>query len=293
MASGHRTPPSARFLSRGTRIGFRWSFAQQRPSLFGTIAGVIKTAQLRVYQPMGLAAEVAIEPALAVRIPPRQGRFGIVGESMADDALITDWRGEEYVCPRTPTLRMLEGVLAVRRAYGRMGGGAIVPEEVALDARRELDALQEAHPEYRSHILTSAWHVPMRWFVPFHPSGKELLKKDGYLTIRYRTPMPAALERLDRAIEILSRTEIPDTMVSEIEELRSWLDPFDHHTMVELDYCDVGLLFTTADLALDDSVTEVWNALEALANDQWELAGDHYGSLVYRWTAPMAVSYSS
>jgi hypothetical protein len=259
----------------------------------GTIARVIKTAQLRVYEPMGTSTEVTIEPALSVKVPPRQGRFGIEGESMEDDALITEWRGKEYVCPRTPTLRMLEGVLAVRRAYGQMGGGAIVPEEVARDARRELDALQEEHPEYRSHILTSAWHVPMRWFVPFHPPAKELIRVDGFVTVRYRTALPAALERLDRAIEILSRTEIPDTMVTEIDELLTWLEPFDPMTMLELDYGDVGLLFSAADLALDDSVSEVWNALEALSNDQWELAGDHYGQLVYRWTAAMAVSYSS
>jgi hypothetical protein len=261
--------------------------------VIGTIAEVIKTAHLRVYQPMGTRAEVTIEPAVSVKIPPRSGRFGIEGESMEDDAIITEWHGNEYVCPRTPTLRMLEGVLAVRRAYGQMGGGAIVPEEIARDARRELDALQEQHPEYRSHILTSAWHVPMRWFVPFHPSAKELVRTDGYLTIRYRTTLTAAVERLDAAILVLSKTEIPDTMVSEIEELRSWLEPFDDDTMVELDYGDVGLLFTTADLALDDSVAEVWNALEALGKDEWELAGDHYGQLVYRWTAAMAVSYSS
>jgi hypothetical protein len=267
--------------------------ARHRSGPIGTIADVIKTAQLRVYQPMGPSTEVVIEPALSVKVPPRQGRFGIEGESMQDDGLVTEWRGKQYVCPRTPTLRMLEGVLAVRRAYGQMGGGAIVPEEVARDARRELDALQDAHPEYRSHILTSAWHVPMRWFVPFHPSAKELVRIDGYLTIRYRTALPAALERLDRAVEILSRSEIPDTMVTEIDELVSWLEPFGPTTMVELDYGDVGLLFSAADLALDDSVAVVWNALEALADDEWELAGDHYGQLVYRWTAAMAVSYSS
>lgn len=257
-----------------------------------TIATVIKTAQLRVYETMG-AAEVTIEPALSIKVPPRRGRFGIEGESMSDDAIVTEWRGKEYVCPRTPMLRMLEGVLAVRRAYGQLGGGAIVPEEIARNARHELDALQSEHPEARSHILTSAWHVPMRWFVPFHPSGKELVRQEGFSTIRYRTALPAALERLDRAVQILSKAEIPDTMVTEIEEVRAWLEPFEMTTMVELDYGDVATLFSSADLAMDDSVAEVWQALEALDSGEWERAGDHYGALVYRWTAAMSVSYSS
>ena len=133
----------------------------------------------------------------------------------------------------------------------------------------------------------------MRWFVPFHPSGKELVRQNGFLTIRYRTALPAALERLDRAVQVLSKAEIPDTMVTEIEEVLAWLEPFDMTTMVELDYGDVALLFTSAELALDDSVGEVWQALDALDKGEWEKAGDHYGSLVYRWTAAMSVSYSS
>jgi hypothetical protein len=188
---------------------------------------------------------------------------------------------------------MLEGVLAVRRAYGQLGGGAIVPEAIAREARAALDALQAEDPEARSHILTSAWHVPMRWFVPFHPSAREFVEAHGGRTIRYRTALLAALERMDRAIEILSKSEIPETMVGEVEELRAWLEDFDVGCMLELDYGDVAELFSDGELATDDSVADVWAALDALGADRWEDAGDHYGSIVYRWTAPMSVAYSS
>jgi hypothetical protein len=253
---------------------------------------VIKTAHLRVYEPAP-PTEVALEPSLVVKIRPRHDRYGIVGESMTDDAIVTEWRGGTYFCPRTPVLRMLEGVLAVRRAYGQLGGGAIVPEHLARSARSELDSLQAEHPDVRAHIMTSGWHVPMRWFVPFHPSGKELFDLDGIVSIRYRTAISAALERLDRAVEILSRVEIPDSMMVEVEELRSWLEPFSPRAMCELEYGDVAAMFSSAELAMDDSVADIWRALGALEAGEWSEAGDHYGALVYRWTAAMSISYSS
>ena len=253
---------------------------------------MIKTAHLRVYEPT-VATELTLEPSVVIKVTPRSERFGIVGESMNEDAIITEWRGVEYACPRTPALRMLEGVLAVRRAYGQLGGGAVVPEDLARSARAELDALQQRQPEVRSHILTSAWHVPMRWFVPFHPSGKEVVELGAGSSVRYRTAMPAALERLDRGIEILSRSEIPETMMVEVEELREWLEPFSSRAMCELDYGDVAAMFSAAELAMDDSVADIWRALDALEAGDWQEAGEYYGSLVYRWTAAMSISYSS
>lgn len=258
----------------------------------GTILPVIRTAHLRVYEPAP-PTEVRLEPSLVIKIPPQEARYGILGESLIDDTIVTEWRGSVYLCPRTPVLRMLEGVLAVRRAYGQLGGGAVVPEELARSARRELDSWRARNPGVRSHILTSAWHVPMRWFVPFHASGRELVEDSGVVTVRYRTALAAGLERVDRAIEILSRAEIPDAMKSEVEELRDWLEAFPPKAMCELDYGDVSGMFSETDLAMDDSVGDTWRALEALEAGEWSDAGDHYGALVYRWTAAMAVAYSS
>ncbi|MDH4117349.1 MAG: hypothetical protein OEX04_20715 [Acidimicrobiia bacterium] len=252
---------------------------------------MIKTAQLRVYEPV-VDTEVSLEPAVTVKIPPRRDRFGIVGESMVEDALIAEWRGVRYICPRTPALRALEGVLAIRRAYGQLGGGAVVGDELARAARTELETRQAEHPQERSQILTSAWHVPMRWFVPFHPSGKEIVTGE-FTTVRYRTALAAGMERLDRAVEILSRAEIPDSTTMEVEELRTWLEPFSTKAMVELDYGDVARMFQVPELAIDDSVADVWAALDALAAGEWEKAGEHYGALVYRWTGAMSISYSS
>src|SRR5690606_1389455 len=111
--------------------------------------------------------------------PPRDLTFAIGALPMSDDAFVAEWQGRRYQCPRTPRLRMLEGVLAVRNAYTHLGSGAVVPERVAAAARVELEQLQAASPALRSHILTSAWHVPVRWFVPFVTARKEVVGSAG------------------------------------------------------------------------------------------------------------------
>ena len=76
--------------------------------------------------------------------------YGFVGESMIEDALVADWKGTRYVCPRRPQLRMLEGVLALYNSFDTVGRTVIIPEEVARQADRELRKLKASEPDIRS-----------------------------------------------------------------------------------------------------------------------------------------------
>jgi hypothetical protein len=254
---------------------------------------VIKTAHLRVWLPATESRFGELPQAIAPDRAPVQGSYGLVAESLADDVLTARWKEVEWVCPRTPRLRMLEGVLAIRNAYRELGNAEVIPEDTARAARRELAAIQEADPEVRAHILTSAWHVPVRWFVPFEPRSKEVVGAAGHTTVRYRVSHPVALRRLDRASEILADTDIPESITSEVSELRSWLADFPAMSMVELDYGTVATMFSEADLILDESVEEVWTSLDALAHGNWMKASEAYRSVVGRWALPMAVTYSN
>ena len=254
---------------------------------------MIKTAHLRVWLPAGESRFGRLPLAVAPERPPVQGSYGLVGESLADDVLTARWQQADWVCPRTPRLRILEGVLAIRNAYRELGNAEVIPEDTARAARRELAAIQEADPEARPHILTSAWHVPVRWFVPFEPKSKEVVGTGGHTTVRYRVSHPEALRRLDRATEILADTDIPDSVTSEVSELRSWLSAFPSRSMVELDYGNVATMFSETDLILDESVEEVWTSLDALAHGNWIKASEAYRTVVGRWALPMAVTYSN
>lgn len=253
---------------------------------------VIKTTQLRVYLPVG-ASSPELPEAARVDVAPFRAIYGIIGESMSDDAIVAEWNGRTYICPRTPRLRVLEGVLAIRRAYRQLGTASVIPEDIAQAARRELEALKEHDPDVRAHILTSAWHVPLRWFVPFDPGAKEVLGDARGSTVRYRVIHSEAMRRLGRALEILGDTDIPDSITAEVAELHTWLEDFPPDAMVELDYGSVADLFTETELVMDDSVGDVWASLHALETGDWDVASDRYATIITRWSAPMAVGYSN
>jgi len=252
---------------------------------------MIKTTHLRVYVPV--TRDDVPAPATRVEVRPFDGWYGLIGESLDDDALVAEWHQQLYVCPRTPRLRVLEGVLAIRSAYRQLGTASVIPEDVAQAARRELEAVKEESPETRSHILTSAWHIPIRWFVPFDPKSKEVVGDAAGSTVRYRVSHDEAMRRLQRAVEILESTEIPDSITAEVEELSSWLEDFPEDALVELDYGTVAEMFSEVELVLDESVGDTWASLDALATGDWRTAGERYAALVTRWAAPMAVSYSN
>lgn len=254
--------------------------------------GVIKTAQLRVYLPSSDPLPATRSPSLRTRLAPA-GRYGLTCESPVEDAIHAEWGGRWYRCPRTHRLRMLEGVLALHQAFGSMGAAPVIPEDVARLARLELETLHRSSPDVRTHILTSAWHVPVRWFVPFAPEAKEIVEVAEGRTIRYRVDLPRALHNLTRAMSIMAEAGLPLAIVEEVDELEAWLSGFPTEAMVELDYGSVATLFSDADLVMDDSVEDVWASLEALAADDWEEAGERYGSIVAHWAPAVAVGSSS
>lgn len=251
---------------------------------------MIPTAHLRVYEPIEAFGRVV--PHRADMPVQRLGIYGIVAESLAEDALVVEWNGRRFACPRFPRLRMLEGILAMHNAYRHPAGGSLVPEEVAVRASAELDQLRERHPEERSHILTSAWHVPLRWFVPFS-SDERHLSGTSFPEVRYRTDLETALVRLRRAIRILSEVELVEVAEGEVGDVLAWLSEFPKHSMVELDFGDAGRLLGPEELVLENSVGEVWEALEALEQGDWARAGEAYATVVERWGHAMSVVYSN
>ncbi len=262
-----------------------------------------QAAYLRVYLPSETVDAAGGLPPPPHRLEggPRRLRvtdYGLLAESLSDDALIAVWGGAEFVCPRTPRVRMLEGVLAFHHAYREMGGDAVIPESVARRAATELRGLVEGVPLARSYILTSPWHVPLRWFIMFEPSQRELVETtdelgEPKLSIRYRTGRKVGSERIDHAIEVLRRAGFDDGVVTEVEELGEWIGGFPEDAMIELDYGGVAALFDGAELALDDSAAEVWASIEALDAEDWQGAGSHYQAVASRWASAVAVTWSN
>ncbi len=247
-------------------------------------------AYLRVYRPLGdftgLKAHMS-EPQLGLC----QSRFGLLNESLTEDGLVTEWDGERYMCPRHTHLRVLEGVLAFHNALGE--NGLIIPEATARVAAGELARLMDRRPELRSHILTSPWHVPPRWFLAFSGDERELLESGAGVSLRYRTRRLSASGRLRRAMAALERVGFADAVIGEIDDLSDWLSDFREDALVELDYGTVARMFPDEDLVLDDSAAQIWEAVEALEAGDLVSARTLYIGMAARWSEAMAVGFHS
>ncbi|MCP3973263.1 MAG: hypothetical protein GY720_02080 [bacterium] len=250
---------------------------------------MILAAQLRSYLLEG--ALPRYEPGIGGGTEVLRGDdFFLWRESAADDAFSVTWGGQVYVCPRHFRLRMLEGLLAFNNAFPDAG---LIPEHLVVDASGQLETLRDQSPVMRSYILTSPWHVPVRWFAAFLHEERELYERPEGLSVRYRAQMADAKQRVERAAQIVSGVGFDPGVVGQIKSLASWLDGFPGDGMVELDYGSTADLFSEGDLALDESAADVASSLLALEHGDLEAAGEHYQDLMRRWGRAQSLAFSN
>jgi hypothetical protein len=205
---------------------------------------------------------------------------------------VVEWKGRSVVCPTNLRLRVLESTVAFASAFRGMGAG-LVPDEAARAADVELRTYHRANPSHRSHVLTSAWHVPVRWFALFDPAEKEVYETLGRPALRFRTGIVDARQRLVIAQSVLEVLGVFQAPAEELATLQGWLEPFDDGSMIELDYNDVAELFTPDEILFDDSCELVHQSLQALATGDMMRAGECYGRVIARWAPAFSVTFSS
>ena len=254
-----------------------------------------RSALLRVYVPAEDASDAWLLLPEAPRrstVTWRNGEFGLLTESMQEDVVIAHHDGTRYLCPRMPRLRMLEGVVAFHHGFGDLEASLIVPESAAILAAAELEAIRERDDRARSHILTSPFHVPLRWFLMFDPSERTLEVDEDGMQLRYRTRRREATRRLRRAIRAL-RTAGMDATTEEMEQLLDWLLEFPGDRLVELDYDTVAGLFDPDALADDHSCNDLWSAVQGLEEGDLDAARRWYEVVASRWAEPMLMAYAN
>ncbi|MEN8040173.1 MAG: hypothetical protein ABFR95_01595 [Actinomycetota bacterium] len=251
---------------------------------------MIKTAYFRTYLPASRSG--ALPPRRDVTGASKvshDGKF-LWTESMVDDAIFTVWQGEQYACPRNMRLRMIEGVLAFSKTYPMM---PMVSDAERVELASELAVLRKATPISRSFILSSAWHVPLRWFSAFAPSERELYESDAGSSIRYRTSIGEAIDRVHWSATVLSNSGFPEQVIERVDDLERWLMEFSADSMVELDYDQVARVFSDADLALDESVEDIRNSLLALERGDGDESQRHYEQVASRWFRAQSFTFSN
>lgn len=223
-------------------------------------------------------------------VPLRGDAHFVWSEPVTDDAFTLSWRGATYVCPRYPRLRMLEGVLAFNNAFP---DAALIPQGELVTASEELSRLRDRSPAVRSHILTSPWHVPIRWFIGFLHEEREMYERPEGLSIRYRTLQGDAVERVARAVQTVDGAGFDTSVVDQLQGLESWLRGFPEDSLLELDYAGVASLFSEGDLVLDESAADAAASLLALELGNYDEAGSFYGAMARRWGRVQSLAFSN
>lgn len=268
-------------------------------------------ASLRVYEPLAAfdgaererweayaATGASPSPAAAQAMEHTAALRALVGcppltvPDLAEHAYVTEVDGMALVCPWRTRLRSLEALEEFLADVPDELVEAWVPRSLAEGLGEQVDELRLSAPDQRPGILTSTWHVPLRWFVLVDTKEREVrLGADRSLV--YRTPMSRARRRVARALAVLRRTLEDGVITLGIEELGRWLEEFHPRSLVELDYGGLVHLLDDAELSQDESARDVALALAALAEGDGDRAGAAYGRVMARMKALQAVESAS
>jgi len=211
-------------------------------------------------------------------------------EPLTNDGFYTEWNSKQYICPRNIRVRMIEGILAFARTYPMM---PTITESQRNEYMVELNRLRRETPYSKSHILSSAWHVPLRWFTAFRSTEREMYERYGSQSIRYRASVGDAIDRVRWARTVLDGAGFAEQVVERVEDLERWLSGFTADALVELDYGAVAASFPGGDLVFDESADDVRTSLLALEADDFEASREAYERVARRWANPQSYTYSN
>jgi hypothetical protein len=273
-------------------------------------------AHLRVYEPLAafdgderrrweqylragnvpsVAGGMEMEHAAGVRA--LVGRPPVMMPVVGEHAFVTEVDGVTLLCPWRTRIRACEATGDFREVLPDELADAFIPRTVAEAAEDELEQWRVQHPELHTHIITSMWQVPLRWFLLVDPQERQVALGTPTLGITrvsgrslvYRTPMSRARRRIARALAVLRRTLDDGQVTGGVEELGRWLEEFHPRSLVELDYGGLVHLLDDAELRQDESARDIVEAMSALADGDPERAGAAYERVTARMKALQGV----
>ena len=254
------------------------------------MTAILCCAYLRVFQPLEAFEDderaeverIAKDPS-SVRANRPLDTPGLIAREESLETFVTVVDGQPYACPARTRLRTLLSMIAFDRMLPQGVGPVFFSEREIRDARRELEALQAAHPGLQPSMLQSAWHAPLQWFACFDDTERRIEAEGDHPRIRYRTRVGRAHERLASALDMLKGGVVHPVYIGVMFELQEWLAAFHPDGILELDYASVSTMFDPDELADDHSAADVWAAIQALAEGDGMKAGLSYRRANERW----------
>ncbi len=267
---------------------------------------LVPRAQLKVFSPLGSfppqererweryveaaggltrSQHADVEVAAVTRLLMGRTLFG-------PDAALVRRAGEQVlVCPLELDLRAAVALETFRRTVPEAVVTAFVPDG---RVRGQLASLSSTGRV--PHVLDEPWSVPLHWFVAFDPSERRVREHpEGHgPRLVYVTSCGQAMERLERAIEVVEETlEDGEDVLAALASVTAWVDAFDPRALLELDYAQVANLFTADELRQDRSCEEIWQAIEALEAGDLLTAAATYGVVRSRWSERWSLEHAN
>jgi hypothetical protein len=269
-------------------------------------------AYLRVYQPLSayagaeraewesyLASAAVPDRATGVITEHQRSLLNLVGRPPlvfppheSRDAFVLVVDSLPLICPLQTRLRSWVALEELRQQLPDSLVGLFLSPVVVGQALADLERWRGDNPETVPHILTSTWHVPVRWFAAF-AEHERVLRLGTERSLYFRTPMAEARRRIARALRVLRETVEDGPLAAGVERLGRWLERFHPRSYLELDYGGLVYLLDEDMLARDHSARDVAEGLAALAAGDSATAVRAYERMMDRWRTVRALEHAS
>lgn len=266
----------------------------------GKSTGMLPTpyvASLRVYEPIE-AFDITFQSRWALDIDPdmtvideqRNALQRVITDRApkitTDGAHILNYKGNKYIAPWSTTVRCWSAFERFKFSLPVSVSKYFISKTVEEDFKNIFLSFEDKI----SHILTSTWSIPPRWFALFSPEERlRGINEGSYFTV-IRTTISNAKSRCNFTHQAVLGAFGPGAVEAEISELLAWLEIFNKNSIVELDYGGLAnylnkCLFENGEIGLeaDSSVEDVNSSIAGLASGDGTLAGKGYEKLVMRW----------
>jgi hypothetical protein len=203
-----------------------------------------------------------------------------------DGAHLLEHEGKRYIAPWSTEARCWEAWENFKYTLPTSVVKFFIPKSVEDSINSTIDIVEDKV----SHILTSTWSIPPRWFALFSPDERlRGVNEDGHFTI-LRASISNAKSRCKFTHQAVLGAFGEGMVEGEVAELLAWLEIFDDKSIVELDYGGLAVYLNNqlvncgeSGLDSDTSVEDVATSIAGLASGDGVLAGKGYERLVSRW----------
>ena len=254
-------------------------------------------ASLRIYEPIDSfeAADQLRWSQIAITSPTgwdeqvRSLKRSITNEPpnlKPDGAHVLDHEGKRYIAPWSTAARCWAALDDFKYTLPPSVIKFFISQTIEDSINSTIDIVEDKV----SHILSSTWSIPPRWFALFSPDERlRGVNEDGHFTIS-RTAISNAKSRCTFTHQAVLGAFGEGAVEGEVAELLAWLEIFDPKSIVELDYGGLATylnkqLIESGEVGLDadTSIEDVTSSIAGLASSDGALAGRGYERLVSRW----------